>query len=104
MDDITKLPKWAQNKIGTLEDKIGTLEAQVRHYKSIQDLSESTVSWIDLFTNETHPLPDHAIIRFKTADGRVDVNLRKGFIDVNSDGVSVIIPEAANHFKVKPQR
>jgi len=105
MNDVTKLPKWAQDKIQVLEMRLQEMTKRARAYE------EKTQT--PIYVRNLSPLPDEKplylpadkAIRFMTGNGDweyVDVRLRKTaeypefFVELMSGGDIHIAPEVRN--------
>lgn len=90
-NDVTKLPKWAQ-------DRIKQLEGSVAHYKTkaYQVEEGETNVWVS-WLMETYYLPEDSIVMFKLKDGQT-MEVRH---DEFRDGLAVRVKEGA--INVRPQ-
>jgi hypothetical protein len=102
MEDLTKLPKWAQSKINVLEMRLREEKAR----NAIIDAGESnTLIW--MWDSPDVSLPNNAHIRFRLADSEkaglteITVNVKDDVLRV-STGVDAIAvyPGAANTVEI----
>ena len=104
MEDVTKLPKWAQSKIRVLEDNIAHLKKQIGQ---IFEPATTSIRWgINLQTGDDgiHGLPDDSPIKFYlTNDGKdrryiqIMLSKDKEYISImGSRGIS-ILPASGNY-------
>lgn len=97
MDDLSKLPKWAQTKIKILEGQIKNLDDQLR----VVLCGDGPIRWE--YVRRIYGLPaDGGHILIQTNSGEVEVRLRDGVLHIQSvDGVLVVEPVVSNHITVK---
>jgi hypothetical protein len=69
--DVTKLPKWAQRRIETLETQL----EQVREANRLQVEGETDI-WIQDYSRGDRPLPVNSTIRFDLGDDEIDISVR----------------------------
>jgi hypothetical protein len=100
MNDLTKLPKWAQEHIRVLEIKLSVVEKQLEMSLLNNDKNGSGVVsiWNHLGRNIT--INDRSVIEFNINGSRITVS-RRGegndcYVDVNGDFHLSISPRAAN--------
>jgi hypothetical protein len=102
VEDISRLPKWAQTKIRVLEMRLEESAARIRQ---IDGLEETNV-FMDGGMGEDRRLPKDTRILFKLP-GRMSslyCRIDKGRLYVQSAGASVrIAPASANSFHVEVQ-
>jgi hypothetical protein len=91
--DISKLPIWAQNKIGKLERDLASARESLA--ASNGDI-ETKISWCDGWPEVWHFIPDRAAIVFETDNGKIGVRIKNGELYVMADDVLVVIPSSAN--------
>jgi hypothetical protein len=102
MKDISKLPKWAQDEITSLTDRVEVLKGKLEYVTGLSDTNTFIMDGINKI-----PLPKNSVIDFRIGDNqqnKVSVYIRKeGVIDINTDardGSMVIMPRAANSFYI----
>ena len=99
-EDTTRLPKWAQQRIATLE-------ANVAHYKRKAFEAASadptdTDTTIETWGDAPLGLPRGTAIRFKLGRARITVRIDGDKLDVRSDGDPLNVrPWACNAVTVK---
>lgn len=107
-NDVSKLPKWAQEKIANQEREIDRLRDSVSILEGVtagarDNLELDTSVWLDGGIEDDLPLPKHSHINFGSSgrDFRVWFNA-DGDLEVNSSSESILIsPRAANAVIVK---
>lgn len=100
-ENLDKLPKWAKNKIISLQNKNYSLEKELSEFNGFSKTNTYISVGID-----KKPLPNNSNIQFKLDENQlnnVSVYIRKdGLLDINTDSrcgkTMVIIPRAANAF------
>jgi len=102
MKDISKLPKWAQDEITSLTNKVEFLQERLKEVTGVKDTNTFIMDGINKI-----PLPKNSVIDFRVGDkqqNKVSVYIRReGVIDINTDardGSMVIMPRAANSFYI----
>lgn len=96
MNDISKLPKWAQRHIAKLEDQLAAAQA------SIAARPDSPVS-VMYGISERTPLDQGCGIRFDLNDGRaIAVRLHsRGYVEVSAEHWPIVAqPQASNVLRV----
>ena len=91
--DITKLPKWAQQRIKYAEQTAS--EALEREKRTVEG---DTNVWIDKgYRRDRQPLPEHTRILFELEDGSISVSVEDGKVYVMAihGGLSVY-PRSSN--------
>lgn len=100
-NDVSKLPKWAQERIQWLERENVRL---ARKLDQLEGTEETNITYLDGLGER--PLPANKTIRFQTDDGHIDVRLERpergerGGICINAEHPMSIRPEAANAAKI----
>lgn len=102
MSDVTKLPKWAQQRIATLEANV--------EYQMRQAYEATTPGASDTYVDNLGPeselrgLPVGARIRFHVGKTRYSVYVQDGELHVRSDGDPLRIkPWACNSITIKTE-
>ena len=104
MNDVTKLPKWAQQELKTKDAMIAHLQ------KTIDDMVGSDGSEADIvydmgmYPDKGKPLPKHTTVRFKTGDRTheaIEVRLARDssnqtYVHIYSTERLTIRPNSAN--------
>lgn len=100
MPSIESLPKWAQEKIVSLERSLAT---QVRHLQDQLDVVSGVATKETKITfrywdpnDKVRPIPDGSTVSFKMAQGDIRISLEDGHLVINGDNVIAIYPRAAN--------
>lgn len=100
MNDVTKLPKWAQEHIRSLETRLINAEHKLRIVQLDSTNNGSGIIKMTYGLNTEVVLNDHATIEFKVDWRRIRVSLTSCsgdcFVDVNGDSHIYISPRAAN--------
>ncbi len=108
MQDINKLPKWAQMEMKRLQNEVEFLKSKLNQVMGTDTNSTDTNTFlVDGLSKK--PLPKNSVIDFNVGDNlqnKISVYIRRdGFIDVNADArdgsTFVILPRAANSFYLK---
>jgi len=96
-NDVSKLPKWAQDRIRLLERKAERLEHKI---DQLEGTEETNITYLDGLGER--PLPANKTIRFQTNAGHIDVRLeREGEgLYVNAQHPMAIHPQAANSVQI----
>jgi hypothetical protein len=103
--DVSKLPKWARDYIGTLERGFADAHKKLAQYEG----REKSNTGIEDYPNPS-PLPNNAEIRFDLTD-RFYITARVGkdhygnpaLVIYGRDGL-VVHPSASNHVYLRPAR
>jgi hypothetical protein len=103
--DVTKLPKWARDYIGTLERGFADAHKRLAQFEG----REATNTFIEDYPNDK-PLPNNSEILFKLTD-RFHITARIGtdhygnpaLVIYGRDGL-VVQPSAANHIYLRASR
>ena len=97
---LQKLPKWAQDRIRSLELTIKGLAADLTIY------TETVVGKTNVTFNahgRDRPLPEGSRIMFDLPDGHVSIDVHNDLLRVMGYGASIICqPQAGNHILIKP--
>ncbi len=111
MNDLTKLPKWAQEKISSLECQLESAHNAMK--KTMLDSTKNGTGAVSLWvssmysTKDRFVLHDRSIVEFKIEKSKtIAVRLRQEendcYLDVNSNSSAVSIePRASNAFYVR---
>jgi hypothetical protein len=100
-EQFSKLPKWAQEEIKTLEMRLTELNGKLDEYKGDKETNTYIRDGLSRI-----PIPNNSSVEFQCGKGKqnkvvVYVN-RDGFVDVNTDSrigqTMVVMPRAANSF------
>ena len=98
-DQFSKLPKWAQQEIKSLEIKVDGLSKRLDEYKGDKETNTYIRDGLSKI-----PIPNNSCVEFKTGENQehcvtVYVN-RSGFVDINTDSrlgyTTVLMPRAGN--------
>lgn len=92
MNDITKLPKWAQSKILTLQNEVAQLTDQLSQIQH----GGSDMRWHSILGGDDHGIPDDAIVVAKTGSGEIELSVRNRKLQVRCNGIPTVQPQAAN--------
>lgn len=100
MNDILKLPKWAQAKIFHLRNQIDTLKGQLR---AVNEL-DTPIVWQYYLDGAIGGIPENSIILFKLRkDQGISVRLERGGLEIYSTlGQIKVIPQASNSVRIEP--
>ena len=95
---LSKLPRWIQDYVRSLENKLNRAEAHLE----VQD--KTKISWTNDHTNYSF-LPNRATIRFELPDNEyIEVRLKEDKIYLNSSHQLIIAPHVTNAVDVKVSR
>lgn len=96
MNDIKKLPRWAQSHIEKLERNLAYAKQQLED--ATGNDSESEVSLVNhLDWGNYKGLPRRSTIRFRTSNGDIRCNVSEGKLVVMSDGSKIYIEPCASN-------
>lgn len=105
MNDLTKLPKWAQEHIKLLDAKLRHAEYKLQVIQLENNKCGSGIVKMTCGLNTEVILNDHSTIEFKVSDRRIRVALRNEgddyYVDVNGESHLSISPRFANSFYVR---
>lgn len=99
--DVTKLPKWAQTRIDTLERNNAYLKAV------LAEGPEDSDTFADPYSDSPRPLGKRTMIRFDVGDSsreHFDVRLEGDVLEVYGGSALMLRPHAANVVKLKIER
>lgn len=104
MDDISKLPKWAQSRIKVLENENEFLRQQIEATSS----GNSPIRWlIGLDCGDYKGIPEYATLYFGGAgrNYKLYATYREGQLRVyTSCGGLIVLPNTSNSVYLKPER
>lgn len=105
IEDLSKLPKWAQHRISRLESDIKALQTIVQGFSKTKGEKITGRVSVDPYSDlKSFMLPDRAMIRFqlrKDRTGYIDVSLRStGVLNLNGAEGLVVLPGASNDVNV----
>ena len=106
MNDVTKLPKWAREKIEALERRVENLAVAL---KAQQQDAPTRVRWGRGIRNRDHAhgfLPDTEDVSFQVSNNPprcIRVMLTEEGLDVNADSSLQIACKSSNCFTVQEQ-
>lgn len=100
MNDILKLPKWAQDRIVKLRNEVDTLRSQLR---AVNEL-DTPIVWQYYLDDKIVGIPEDSIILFKLRkDQGISVRLERGGLVIYSTlGRIKVIPQASNSVRIEP--
>jgi len=101
-ENVTKLPKWAQDRIAILERDLAAAQREMRSIYAKEDTGVRILYFPQ--HDQTMPLPERAQVEFGPKDfgTALTVTLRKdGGVDVHGEGRIAITPWAANSVTIK---
>lgn len=100
MNDITKLPKWAQENINSLELQLKSTERKLQIVQFESTKNGSGIIKMVHGLNTEVVLDDRTTIEFKLNSSKIRVSLQHQgddyYVDVNGDSHISISPRAAN--------
>ena len=95
---LSKMPKWIQDYVWSLENKLNRIEAH------LETQDKTKISWSNDYTNYSF-LPDRSSIRFELPNNEyIDVRLKEGKIYLNASHQLIIIPHVTNAVDVEVRR
>ena len=98
MSDLSKLPKWAQSKIATLQ---ADLDRAHRLLDEVHGNADTNTTMVDFGVDKEFGLLNNARIRFAFASNRyVDCRIIDGRLDVCGMGPLAITPSASNRIMI----
>lgn len=99
-NDVTKLPKWAQDQIQWRDSEIKRLNQQVQQL--LGGVEVTNITYRDGLTYK--PLPADKTINFHPSvfdvENRIDVRIERGGIYVMTQRRLIIHPEASNTVRI----
>lgn len=103
---ITKLPKWTQDYISTLERELKYKEQELEKAIFAQNTKCSGKVSMCIGNHQQISLEDDATIAFKVNDSEIRIYLnhdtKEDYIEVNGNGGISILPRACNSIHIKP--
>lgn len=105
MSNITRLPKWAQQRIETLEQNVRYYERQA--YEAASTDPTATDTHVDRFEgrDKIAGLPRGSTIRFTVGKATISVRVAGHQLDVRSDGDPIHVkPWACNNVTVSTEQ
>lgn len=108
MNDITKLPKWAQERISDLERRL--VSAKQATEKLITDSRSNGTGVVQMIVGgvdiKNLTLYDRAVISFRVSPiKKIEVSLRQddhdSYVDVSGSSIIQIEPRAANSIWIR---
>lgn len=97
-EQVAKLPKWAQQRIGRLENQLSRIEDEIEYLKSGSLVNaEEQKFFVDNYDSERFWLPQYGRLGFKqdpTKPGMAEFTVRK--IDDNSRLPGIEVSSSAN--------
>jgi|SRR6185437_2614189 len=105
-----RLPKWAQDEIRSLDQKVSRLQKQL---DSLENKVETDVYYRSPleFRESNHPIPKGSTVEYLLKYGeknqwpcRIRVEIRENTLKINADTGIYITPEASNAVLIKPNR
>lgn len=112
-EELAKLPKWAKEYIGNLENRIRTLENRIRTLEAAIDEMQRNIPASNTKVkncnniNLDYYLNEYASVEFKDSANltvRVNVNYGKPGIRIDLGIDGVIIPQARNVIEIHKSR
>lgn len=103
MEDVSKLPKWAQSRIYVLECKIAHMQELHAKVLNGQEKSDGPCIIIGPYDDRHVHVSHKTYIEFNLGKGhesRIRVSMKDGYLDVNAGGTVNITPNASNSFYV----
>ncbi len=98
MNDITKLPKWAQSEIISLRNQVADLNEQLSQIQH----GGNVLRWQDVLATESHGIPDRAIVVATVEGGEIELTARNGLLDIRAyRGAIIAQPLSSNWLRVK---
>lgn len=93
-EDLSKLPKWARDRIDVLERDLAFAQEQL----DARDAPEGTpITWSTLADHKWHGLHAYATVRFVAQGGWIECNVtHEGELAVRAEGLLVVQPRAGN--------
>jgi hypothetical protein len=104
-EDVTKLPKWAQQRITTLQANEEYWRRKALEAASAGDGTNTTIYNYHRDGEEVLGLPNNTTIRFKVGKARINVRVDGDKLDVRSDGDPLLVkPWACNAVTVTTEK
>lgn len=94
-EDISKLPKWAQNKLRVAEDSVASLRAKLDAFAGKSETGICIEPDAELLRRGNYPryLGEHCAVEYKLQFGEIEIALRDGALRVMASGLGKIIVE-----------
>jgi hypothetical protein len=100
-NDITKLPKWAQQEIERLENSVEYHKGRLAESIPQGEGASDTIVYMG-YGEEHVGLPNGTPIRFQTGDGVVEARVKGDTVEIHTVGGSIgIFPHVSNVVGVK---
>ncbi len=96
MENVEKLPKWAQYEITKLERNIESLTLLVNQHSNPD--AKITYGY-----PVKHGLPDHTTVSFIVDGVRVDVQIMGDVLKIYSTDTIAVIPNTSNSISIMPK-
>ena len=96
MNDITRLPKWAQYRIAIAEMRVRESEERVA---SLFGQTETNTLWSDMTHDAYRPLPDHSTVKFMLGRSYIEAHIDhlNNELHIYGSGTEMqVLPRAAN--------
>ncbi len=97
-EKLNKLPKWAQDEITAMQNKIYELQREL--YFNQENYEDAKIKY-RTSQGEYKGMPEDTTVKFNLNNTIVRCNLMKGVLYIFGDNEITIHPQAANHIHIK---
>lgn len=101
-EEIAKLPKWAQQKVRTLQMRLNEATEEIKRINT-NEPSNTVVGFEHTHKDMDKPtyLKDGQLITFKLEKGKyITARIKENFLDINGNNGLLIVPRASNAFEI----
>lgn len=100
IEDISKLPKWAQNLISRLERDYNDA---IDKLSNMDEGGETNVKWSSGW-KDSHNLPNNSKVTFVVNGKDIDAYIQNGALYISGEREIVIFPHASNAVYIKQEK
>jgi hypothetical protein len=102
MENIEKLPKWAQSQIKVLEMNLEYKTKELDRINHNQESNTIVGSGYQLKDEQITYLRDNQLITFRLENGYVQARIKNDCVEIHTHGGELVIrPQVSNGFQIK---